>query len=34
MSLREILLALKAWGDEHMDLYGQVMLQPQAVEPT
>ncbi|MCJ8162825.1 winged helix-turn-helix transcriptional regulator [Acinetobacter zhairhuonensis] len=24
MSLREILMALKAWGDEHMDLYGQV----------
>ena len=23
-SLREILMALKAWGDEHMDLYGQV----------
>lgn len=24
LSLREILMALKAWGDEHMDLYGQV----------
>ena len=34
MSLREILLALKAWGDEHMDLYGQVMPQSQAIEPT
>jgi DNA-binding HxlR family transcriptional regulator len=34
MSLREILWALKAWGDEHMDLYGQVMSAHQAVEPT
>ncbi|RGD89938.1 winged helix-turn-helix transcriptional regulator [Acinetobacter sp. SWAC57] len=25
-SLRPILLALKAWGDEHLDLYGQVLV--------
>ena len=24
-SLREILMALKVWGDTHMDLYGQVV---------
>lgn len=25
-SLHPILLALKAWGDEHLDLYGQVLV--------
>lgn len=31
-SLRPILLALKAWGDQHMDLYGQVLLVQQNVD--